>query len=99
MAEKQVSVWLAGERRYTLEKFGGRAGDDAHTRDEPKWWKRQIETYLDRAFLLGLETEAGRQALAKLASTALMATESAVRVNGPLPPPGVPSGQTEVPGH
>lgn len=87
-------TWLLGERSYQVRKFGTEL-DDRHTVDglgEDAWWWRQLASYFHRARVLGLDNPVGRQALAKFTATAVGLLESAVRVHGELPPPGVPSG-------
>jgi hypothetical protein len=91
----QAFEWLAGERRYQVEKFGTEL-DDEHTRQglgDETWWRQQLLNYLHRAHVLGLELPVGRQAAAKFTATACGLLESLIRVHGPLPPPGVPSGE------
>lgn len=83
-----IEKWLRDERDYTINKFGLEADD---LRDA-EWWHRQINMYLDRAYLLGLDNPGGRQAAAKAVATAMGFLESVVRVHGPLPEPGVSSG-------
>jgi hypothetical protein len=93
-AAAEVFAWLRGERVYQLKKFGLQA-DDVHTQDglqKDRWWWTQLTNYYHRAQVLGLETVNGRQALAKFVATSCGLLESAVRLYGPLPPPGVPSG-------
>lgn len=93
-AAAEVFAWLRGERAYQLGKFGIES-DDKHTRiglGEESWWWRQLTNYYHRASVLGLNTPVGRQALAKFVATACGLLESAVRLYGPLPRPGVPSG-------
>lgn len=98
----QVFSWLIRERNYQLNKFGI-AQDDDHTRTfglaQDGWWWRQLLNYYHRAGVLGLETTNGRQALAKFTATACGLTESVIRVYGPLPEPGYPSGHVEGNGH
>ena len=94
-AAADVFAWLVAERRYQLHKFGT-ALDDEHTRAglaTDGWWWQQLTNYFHRAGVLSLDTVLGRQALAKFVATACGLLESAVRVYGPLPPPGVPSGE------
>lgn len=93
-AASSVFEWLVRERHYQLEKFG-HGVDDAHTKEglgEDSWWWQQLSSYYTRARVLGLDIPVGRQAIAKYAATACGLLESIVRVYGPLPPPGVPSG-------
>lgn len=89
-----VFSWLMQERTYQVRKFGTDL-DDEHTLqglDEETWWLRQLMTYYHRSTVLGLDNPLGRQALAKYVATACGLLESVVRVYGPLPPAGVPSG-------
>lgn len=92
-----IRAWLAQERDYTVQKFGLEL-DDQHVRDwdyrdESDWWNQQFDNYYTRAGVLGLDTLVGRQAFAKFVATAVGMLEAAVRVYGPLPLPGVPSGE------
>lgn len=97
--EEYVRLWLAGERSYTLDKFGIDA-DNQHIGEwaeldlnATNWWETQFDNYLGRAGVLGLDNPGGRQAFAKFVATAVGALEAVVRVYGPLPAPGVPSGE------
>lgn len=97
-----VLGWLRDERAYQIEKFGLEQ-DDQHTQEwavlqtanefSESWWEKQFENYLGRASVIGLDTPNGRQALAKFVATAVGMLEAAIRLYGPLPEPGVPSGQ------
>lgn len=49
--------------------------------------------YLKRAQLFGLDTPQGRQALGKLTVTCIAYLEYAIEHIGPMPEPGVPSGE------
>lgn len=91
--EEYVRAWLAGERQYTIDKFGIEL-DNQHVSESRtfEWWEQQFDNYLHRAGIFGLDTINGRQALAKFVATAVGMLEAAVRVYGPLPEPGVPSG-------
>ena len=92
----RVFEWLVEERAYQVHKFGT-ALDDEHTRNglgDEGWWWRQLMNYYHRAGVLGCDAPVGRQALAKFVATACGLLESVVRVYGPLPPAGVPSGET-----
>lgn len=96
--EEYVRNWLSGERSYTIGKFGLDA-DNEHIAEfvalgvEEGWWDQQFANYLHRAKVLGLDTPAGRQAAAKFVATAVGFLEAVVRQYGPLPEPGVPSGE------
>src|SRR4051812_20633638 len=98
----RVLEWLIRERtEYQQTKFDYGKWDDDSTKafDKQKYpydkmkWILQIENYLYRAYTLGIDTAGGRQALAKAAATVVAMTESAMRVYGDLPEPGVPSGE------
>ena len=95
MSEKspaeQVLDWLADERAYQVSKFVTEQ-DDQHTEAGFDWWEQQFDNYRHRAKVLGLDTPVGRQAAAKFAATAAGWVESIIRVYGPLPEAGVPSG-------
>lgn len=100
-----VEDWLTGEVAYTQAKFGIEL-DDEHTKEfsehiegvesqymDDTWWSKQLYNYLYRAYTLGLDNPNGRQALAKFVATGQGMLMSAVRVYGPLPYPGVSSGE------
>lgn len=87
-----VRAWLAQERDYTIAKFGLDL-DDQHVAEGMEWWEQQFLNYIGRADVLGLDSPGGRQAAAKFVATALGFLEAVVRVHGPLPEPGVPSGE------
>lgn len=93
--EEYVRLWLAGERDYTLDKFGIDQ-DNRHIVEwndsDPSWWNQQLDNYYHRARLLGLTTPNGRQALSKYVATAVGMLEATVRMYGPLPEPGASSG-------
>lgn len=94
-AASQAFEWLVRERTYQVNKFGTVA-DDKHTLqglNEDGWWWQQLMNYFHRARILGLEIPGGRQALAKFVATGCGLLESVVRTHGPLPAPGVPSGE------
>lgn len=92
VTEDYVREWLARERGYTLDKFGIDLDNEHIGEGLDGWWQQQFDNYLHRADLLGLDTINGRQALAKFVATAVGCLEAAVRIYGPLPEPGVPSG-------
>ena len=94
-AASQTFEWLVHERQYQVRKFGTDQ-DDEHTAEglgDDNWWWQQLNNYYHRAKVLGLETQVGRQALAKFTATSCGLLESVIRVYGPLPHPGVPSGE------
>lgn len=100
-AFEHVIYWLRGERHYTLEKFGSEQ-DREHVRDfanaeygRETWFNSQFDVYYHRAWVLGLDTPNGRQALAKFVSTAAGMLAAATQEYGELPKPGVPSGEIQ----
>lgn len=54
-----------------------------------------LTNYLKRAELLGLDTELGRQAFGKFVVTATAMLERIVIAHGPMPKPGVTTGEVE----
>lgn len=99
-----VMRWLAEERPYQIDKFAGgqddpdgwRHNDEALSTEgvgEGTYWEQQLTNYVHRLGVLGLDLPNGRQALMKFVSTAVGLAEAMVRVYGPPPRPGVPSGQ------
>ncbi len=87
-----VAEWLEAEWGYQMTKFT-LDEIDATTRAGEDDWSWRLNQYLHRAQLLGLENSMGRQALAKYVATAVGMLDSVQRVHGPLPAPGVPSGE------
>jgi hypothetical protein len=96
---KRILEWLRDEwRLYADVKFDDqRSKHDAHMADtalEPDgWWRNQVLQYVHRAQVLGVDTEAGRQAAVKGLAAYHGMCESMVRVYGNPPKPGVPSGE------
>ena len=88
-----VIGWLRDERDYTAGKYGLDNDDAATLEKGVEHWENQIGDRIHRAKLLGIDSPLGRQAFAKIASTAMMALESVVRTYGELPEPGVTSGE------
>lgn len=88
-----VLGWLRDERDYTAGKYG-LDNDDAGTLElGVEYWSERVQDRLHRATLLGIDTPVGRQAFAKVVSTAMMGLESVDRTHGELPEPGVTSGE------
>jgi hypothetical protein len=90
MVHQHVLDWLEGEEVYARTKWTDEMEDAIKDEDEYTDW---VNSYIHRAKVLGLETPAGRQALAKALKTMQGFVESTVRKHGPLPDPGVPSGE------
>jgi len=98
----RVARWVAQERaEYADVKFAAdgdnRAELVAAMRSEglAPTWIGFILNYLKRAELFGLDTLQGRQALGKALVTVTHCLETAVEIHGPMPRPGVPSGEIE----
>lgn len=92
-----VIQWLRGEYPY---QYGRKFAHDENDRlvseeghREGTFWNQQLTNYWYRSQILGLDTINGRQAFAKFIATTIGLMESAVRVYGPLPTPGVTSGE------
>lgn len=101
--------WITQEEKYVAGKFDDqRAGHDDTLRhyDVDEFWTRQVMQYYDRArqFLRAAaeETETdtrrhleqrAQQAIVKAMMTAKGFAECSIRVYGPLPQPGVSSGE------
>lgn len=100
-ATQQAIDWLKDEIDYTRGKFGIKQdlehviefSDVDYNNYDEQWWTKQLENYFHRAFIVGLEYPAGRQALAKFVSTGLGMLIAAIMVEGDLPEAGVPSGE------
>lgn len=60
----------------------------------PTWMNFHLN-YLKRADLFGLDTTQGRQAMAKCIVSLMHCLETAIEEFGPLPAPGVPSGEIQ----
>ena len=100
--------WIEQEEEYVENKFDDqRNGHDESTAsyDIDDFWSRQIIQYIDRARqFMKAAKDAGpveqeelemraQQAMAKCMMTAKGCVESMIRVYGPLPAPGVSSGE------
>jgi hypothetical protein len=97
-----VAEWIKLERAEHAEtKYGeglpGRVAlvDEMRTEGFGGGWEGFIGNYLKRVELFGLDTPQGRQALGKAAVTLIHMLETAVLVHGPMPKPGVPSGEIQ----
>lgn len=111
-ARMNVREWLHVERRdYADRKFSeeSEARDrlKRDTRDYPATfhprgdervgeWEGYVFNYLSRVRLFGVDTPLGRQALGKLIVTLTHCLETAVQEHGPMPVPGVSSGEIEM---
>lgn len=87
-----VLSWLYAERSsYQQDKF------DYETEAEKpvEYWIQQLDSYIQRLPLFGLDTLQGKQSALKLAATAVALCEHLADA-GQLPKPGVPSGQLEL---
>lgn len=97
-ARDHVAAWVAAERAgHADRKFSG--SNRAMVRDAMAAdglgdrLQAFVANYMRRAELVGLDTLQGRQALGKAAVTLLDFCEHAVILHGPMPAPGVPSGE------
>jgi hypothetical protein len=92
---KYVMGWQTDELEYRVSKFPS-SERIRLMRDEGigegSVWREQVFNKFHRAYILGLDTPNGRQAAAKCAAAALSMTETAVKLYGPLPHGGYPSG-------
>lgn len=100
----QLLMWLTAERqRYSDVKYSDKKECDSHIQEDggigdDSWYWGFIGNYLKRAQLMGLDQPNGRQALGKAIVTLMDALESSIRVFGPMPQPGVPSGEIDMSG-
>jgi hypothetical protein len=91
----KVLLWLRAELLAQRTKFS-EEDDLRHVTEgigTESFWQHQLEMYLHRASVLGLDQLNGRQALAKFVATAAAFLKAVVRVYGDLPEPGHPSGE------
>jgi len=86
-------------REYVYKKFDTLQEDKVREFGQRKvpyansYWENQLGMYLYRAWTLGLDTPAGRQALMKYVATAVGMLAQSVALYGELPEPGVTSGE------
>lgn len=102
-AKDELLGWLLHEREsYSHKKYP--RDDEMHhklTIDMRQYglvggeWEVFLGNYLRRAQLFGIESPQGRQAFAKYIVTCMAALEMAIAVHGPMPKPGVPSGEIQ----
>ena len=85
--------WVADGQRYSFGKWPAEKSDEITRGETDRDWETWLNQYLHRAMLMGFDTDVGRQALAKYVTTAVAMLDSVQRVYGPLPAPGVPSGE------
>lgn len=101
-ARHHLGEWITIERRQYADMKYPAGANRANLGTEIQQvglgdnWMGFITNYLKRAELLRLDTPAGRQALAKMAVTIMHCLEQAIEVHGPLPRPGVPSGDIDM---
>lgn len=96
----RVRSWLRKEWNYIEKKHDLRSPEGLEIQhgmtrsfgSEEDRWKIRLEQYYNRARVLGLETPAGRQALAKFVATAVGMLDDVITVYGHIPAPGVSSG-------
>lgn len=86
--------WLQQERKIQRRLYA--SVDDERTRlgftidSDQSWWSR-LHKYWDQAEISGVETEKGRELIAKFVAVAVGMLEGIVRIFGELPEPAVPS--------
>lgn len=94
----EVIYWLAQEKReYAEPKWSwpdaAKAHRDCVIGEGPTTWNDWAGNYIKRAVMFGLDSLQGRQALGKTIVTLIHVLETAVEEYGPMPAPGVPSGE------
>lgn len=99
-ARSDLRYWISEERtKYADRKYETRGKNrDAlikamKTEGMNGIWLVHIQNYIGRANTLGLETLQGRQAMGKAIVTMMHCLETAIEEYGPMPLPGVPSGE------
>lgn len=94
-------AWLRDEQLLYADpkwddNLDARAEHDVHMTEEGvalgTFWESQVTQYIQRAATLGLDNPLGRQALMKGWAAYLGMIESMIRVYGPPPMAGAPSG-------
>lgn len=81
------------DNNHTLEFVKNRGTSTNNLDFDEEWWTKQLNNYLFRAWVMGLNTPGGRQALAKFVATGVGMLESTVLLYGRIPEPGVSSGE------
>lgn len=103
-AREHVRAWIDYERQAHADvKYGEDTPirktliedvkENPHLEDADQGFELFIGNYLARAKTFGLSIPQGRQAMGKLIVTLLHALETSVELHGPMPKPGVPSGE------
>lgn len=91
LARRRVRAWMNQERPYADSKWPKEQEVDVLTGETAMPWADWVTQYMNRAELLGLETERGRVALAKAVMTITRILEESIVQYGPLPKGGTPS--------
>lgn len=103
-ARTDINQWLSQERsQYADIKWNAdnhdqlirNLRDDPHQESDGRQYIEWVNDYIQRALLFGLDTPQGRQALGKTCVTLHHMLESCVVAFGPMPKPGVPSGEIQ----
>ncbi len=100
-AFNEILSWIQRERAYQIIKWG--YGDEPPERlerglnDGGWFWQTGVLNYTGRVRLFTLTNPLGRQALMKLITTLIHLAELAIVKYGPLPTPGVTSGELHAP--
>ena len=95
-----LKVWIEYERHgHANVKISGDVRRNHHEKPlEDKDWETVfnfVGNYIKRAELMGLDSESGRQAAGKAITTLLDFLETSCVMYGPMPKPGLPSGEIE----
>ena len=100
-ARDELLEWIATERAFYADVKYAEDGTNrealiADLRYHPHIdgeWDVFIGNYMRRSQLFGVDSLPGRQALGKTIVTLMHCLETAIEVYGPMPAPGVPSGE------
>lgn len=100
-ARSDLERWIATERdeyaHHPAGKWSQPAAEAAHMacvqRTGPTMWEDWAGNYIRRAVLIGLRSALGRHALGKAIVTLMHVLETATELWGPMPRPGVPTGE------
>lgn len=103
-ARNDLTTWVYVERmnyadnKYDAERIARFVLDlanDPHQVNPQGTWADFIHNYIIRAGILGFDSLSGRQALGKAIAALQHLTEGAIVAFGPMPKPGVPSGEVQ----
>ncbi len=94
-AFEQIMTWIRGERAYQAQKWDYEHEPERRATDEGWWFHNGIVNNWGRIRLYGVRQANGRQAAAKIITTLVHMLEIAIVQYGPLPKPGLSSGNIE----